>query len=68
MLNPSKVDEFVSSSNGEKCSISEKVVCSESGVKYAEIKHRLQAKTVQNSSKQICVWILMWEDNREWTF
>ncbi len=58
MLNTSKVDEFVSLSDVEKCSISEKVVYSESGV-YAEIKHRLQAKTVQNSSKQICGWILM---------
>ncbi len=59
MRNTSKVDEFVSLSDVEKCSISEKVVYSESGVKYAEIKHRLQAKTVQNSSKQICGWILM---------
>ncbi len=29
--------------------------------KSAQIKHRLQAKTVQNSFKQICDWILMWE-------
>ncbi len=35
-------------------STSEKVVWSESGEKSAQIKHRLQAKTVQNSSKQIC--------------
>ncbi len=47
---------------------SEKVVSSESGEKYADIKHYLQAKTAQNSSKQICWWILMSEDNREWTF
>ncbi len=26
----------------------------------------LQAKTVQNNSKQTCQWILMWEDNRGW--
>ncbi len=32
-----------------------------SGEKSAQIKHRLQAKTVQNSSKQICGWNLMWE-------
>ncbi len=37
-------------------------------MKYAQIKHRLQVKTVQNSSKQICGWILMWEKNRRWTF
>ncbi len=30
----------------------EKVIPSESGEKYAQIKHRLQAKT--NSSKQMC--------------
>ncbi len=41
-----------------------KVVSSESGEKHAQIKHHLQVKTVQNSSKQIC-W---WEDNRGWTF
>ncbi len=28
----------------------------------------LQAKTVQNHSKQICWKILVWEDNRGWTF
>ncbi len=33
-----------------------------------KIKHRLQTKTVQNSSKQICWWILMWDDKRRWTF
>ncbi len=47
---------------------SEKVVLSESGEKYTQIKHCLQVKTVQNSTKQICKWILMWEDNRWWTF
>ncbi len=25
-------------------------------------------KTVENISKQICRWILIWEDNRGWTF
>ncbi len=45
---------------------SEKVVLSESGAKYAQIKHCLQVK--QNRSKQICRWILVWEDNRRWTF
>ncbi len=38
---------------------SEKVVSSESGEKSAQIQHRFQAKTVQNSYKQICGWILM---------
>ncbi len=42
----------------------EKVVSSESGDKYAKIKHRLQVKTVQNGSKQVFLWILMGEDNR----
>ncbi len=46
---------------------SENVVSSESGEKYAHIKHRLQAKAFQNNSKQICGWILIWED-RIWTF
>ncbi len=41
---------------------SEKAALSESGEKYAQIKLRLQAKTVQNHSKQISV------DNRGWTF
>ncbi len=37
---------------------------SESGDKYSQIKHCLETKTVQTSSKQICWRILMWEDNR----
>ncbi len=37
---------------------------SESGEKYAQIKHCLLTKTVQNRSKQICGWIMMREDNR----
>ncbi len=41
----------------------ENVILSESGEKYAQIK---QERTVQNCSRQI--WIMMWEDNREWTF
>ncbi len=41
---------------------------SEVGEKYAQIKQCLQMKTVQNRSKQICLLILMWEDNRGWTF
>ncbi len=41
---------------------SEKLILSESGEKYAQIKHCLQEKRVQNSSKQICWWNLMWED------
>ncbi len=40
-------------------SSSEKVFWSESGEKSALIKQRLQDKTVQNGSKQICGWILM---------
>ncbi len=31
-------------------------------MKYEQMKHSLQAKTVQNSSKQKFWWILMWED------
>ncbi len=46
---------------------SEKVILSESGEKYAQIKHHLQAKTVQNSSKQICL-ILIWENNNMMDF
>ncbi len=34
-------------------------VSSESGEKYAHIKHCLQARTVQNQSKQICEWIFL---------
>ncbi len=37
---------------------SEKVVLSESREKYAQIEHRLQAKTVQNSSKKW--WWIFW--------
>ncbi len=36
----------------------EKVVFSEAGEKYAQVKYRLQAKTVKNISKQIYWWIL----------
>ncbi len=43
-------------------SSSKKVISSE------QIKHCLQVKRVQNSSKQICWWILMGENNRGWTF
>ncbi len=39
----------------------EQVILSESEEKYAQTKHHLQVKTVQNSSKQICLW-LMWEE------
>ncbi len=49
-------------------SSSEKVFWSESGDKSAQIKHRLQDKTVQNSSKQICGWILMWETTGDGLF
>ncbi len=42
----------------------EKVVLSESGEKYAQIKHSLQVKTVQNCSKQMCWWILFVLDVR----
>ncbi len=49
-------------------SSSEKVFWSESGDKSAQIKHCLQAKTVQNSSKQICGWILMWETTGDGLF
>ncbi len=45
----------------------EQVIVFESDEKYAQTKHHLQVRTVQNSSKQLCLWI-MWEDNREWTF
>ncbi len=43
------------SSIHNNASSSEKIIWSESGEKYEQIKHRLQAKTVQNSSKQIYV-------------
>ncbi len=45
---------------------SEKATLSESGEKYAKIKHRLQAKMVQNSCKQICWRIIMWENEMGW--
>ncbi len=45
-----------------------KKILSEWGEKYAQIKHCLQAKRVLNTNKQICWQILMWEDNRVWTF
>ncbi len=41
---------------------------SESGEKYAQILHRLQVKTIRNSSEQACCWTLMSEDVRRWTF
>ncbi len=41
---------------------------SESEELYAQIKHCLQAETVQNRSKQLDLSISMWEDNRRWTF
>ncbi len=44
-----------------------KKLSNESGEKYAQIKHCLQVKTVRNSSKQICGWIMKWEENRGWT-
>ncbi len=44
------------------------MVLSDSGEKSAQIKHCLQAKTVQNSSKQICGWILMWETTGDGLF
>ncbi len=40
-----------------------KKILTESGEIYAQMKHHLQAKTGENSSKQICGWILMWEEN-----
>ncbi len=49
-------------------SSSEKVFWSESGEKSAQIKHCLQAKTVQNRSKQVCGWILMWETTGDGLF
>ncbi len=41
-------------------SSSKKSISSESGEKSAQIKHHLQGNTVQNDSKQICGWILIW--------
>ncbi len=38
--------------------MAENIISSESGEKYAQIKHSLQALTVQISAKQICWWIL----------
>jgi len=37
----------------------EKVILNESGEKYAQIKQRFKAKTIQTWSEQICGWILM---------
>ncbi len=42
----------------------EKVILSQSGARCAQIKPCLQ---FQNNSKQICLWILMWEGNMRWT-
>ncbi len=39
-----------------------KLVSSESGENYAQIKHHLSVTTVQNTCKQIYRWILMWEE------
>ncbi len=36
--------------------MAENIISSESGEKYAQIKHSLQALTVQISAKQICWW------------
>ncbi len=47
-------------------SSSEKVFWSESGEKSAS--DQAAFKTVQNSSKQICVWILMWETTADALF
>ncbi len=44
-----------------------KAIWSESGEKYLQLKHRLQAKTVENSSEQISGLIFMLKDNRRWT-
>ncbi len=30
--------------------------------------HHLKERSVQNSSKQVCWWIFMLEDNRDWIF
>ncbi len=46
----------------------EQVFWSESGVKFSQIKPRLQDKTVQNISKQICGWIWMWETTGDGLF
>ncbi len=43
----------------------EKVISFESGEKWAQVKHCLQAN--YNCSKHICWRVLIWEDNREWT-
>ncbi len=45
-----------------------KYISSASEEKHAVYKHCLEAKVVQSSSKQIRWSILMWEDNRGWTF
>ncbi len=47
-------------------SAKKKKVLSESGETKAQIKQSLHWKTVQNSSEQICQWIL--RDNRRWLF
>ncbi len=46
---------------------SKKVVLSESGGKYARIKHCLQAKTVQNKYIGGCLWIIVMFLSAVWT-
>ncbi len=58
---------FLTITSPQYCFLQWKVIWSESGEKYAQIKHKPK---VQNSSKQICGWILMWEYSRSillWT-
>ncbi len=50
------------------CFIQWNVVSSESGRKYAQIRHRLQAKTGSNSSKQIFRLILIFKGQQEMDF
>ncbi len=49
-------------------SIIKKVCLSESGENYGQTNHCLQEKTVLHHTKQMCWWILMWEDNRDGLF
>ncbi len=44
----------------------EKLISSELREKYAHIIYKWK-QLIENSSKQICEWILMWEDNRRFT-
>ncbi len=64
LLIPAKISSILLSSIHNVAFSSEKVILSESG----EICTYQALFTSENSPKHICVWILIWKDNRTWTF